>query len=58
MKRAELPRPKPPAVRRFVEAVLALSDEPAPLNVKGYLVASRALEDSRSIPTPRSKRAA
>jgi hypothetical protein len=46
------------AVRPFVEAVLALSDDPRPENVERYLVASRALEDSRSKRTPRSSRAA
>jgi hypothetical protein len=43
----ELPAPELSAVRRFVEAVLALSDDPRPDNVERYLVASRALEDSR-----------
>jgi hypothetical protein len=39
---------KPSAVRRFVDAVLALSDDPRPDNVERYLLASRALEDSSS----------
>jgi hypothetical protein len=46
------PPPEPLAVRRFVEAVLALSDNPLPENVERYLVASRALEDSGSRRTP------
>jgi len=49
---------KPSSVRRFVDAVLALSDDPRPDNVERYLVASRALEDSRSRRTPRTSRAA
>jgi hypothetical protein len=40
--------PEPSAIRWFVEAVLALSDDPQPENVERYLVASTALEDSRS----------
>jgi hypothetical protein len=43
-----VPPPKPPAVRAFVDAVLALSDDPAPGNVERYLIASRALDDARS----------
>jgi hypothetical protein len=46
------------AVRRFVEAVLALSDNSRPENVERYLVASSALEDSRSRRKPRTSRAA
>jgi hypothetical protein len=46
------------AARRFVETVLALSDDPRPENVERYLVASRALEDLRSRREPRSRRAA
>jgi hypothetical protein len=42
------PPPEPSAVHRFVEAVLALSENPRRENVERYLVASRALEDSRS----------
>jgi hypothetical protein len=38
--------PRSSAVRRFVGAVLALSDDPRPENVERYLVASRALERS------------
>jgi hypothetical protein len=46
------------AVRRFVDAVRALSDDAGPENVDHYLVASRALDDSRSSRTPRPSRAA
>jgi len=49
---------EPSAVRRFVDAVLALSDDPRPDNVERYLIESRALEDSRSRRTPRTSRAA
>jgi hypothetical protein len=41
-----LPAPELSAVRRFVEAVRALSDNPRSGHVERYLVASRALEDS------------
>jgi hypothetical protein len=41
------------AAHRFVETVLALSDNPGPENVERYLVASRALEDLRSRREPR-----
>jgi hypothetical protein len=50
--------PEPSAVRRFVDAVLAVSEDPQPENVERYLVASRALEDSRSRRKPRTSRAA
>ena len=50
--------PEPSAARRFIEAVLALSDDPRPENVEEYLVASRALDDSRSRKEPRPRRAA
>jgi hypothetical protein len=46
------------AFRRFAEAVLALSENPGPRNVEQYLVASRALEPSRSSREPRLSRAA
>jgi hypothetical protein len=36
------------AIGRFVAAVLALSDDPAPPNLDRYLIASRRLEDARS----------
>jgi hypothetical protein len=49
---------KPFAIRAFVDAVLALSDDPEPENVERYLVASRALEESRSRKTSRASRAA
>jgi hypothetical protein len=42
-----------PTVRWFIDAVLALSDNPGPENVERYLVASRALEDLRSRREPR-----
>lgn len=35
------------AVRQFVAAVLAFSDDPGPPNLERYLEASRALEESR-----------
>jgi hypothetical protein len=35
---------EPVAIRRFVDAVLVLLDDPQPDNVERYLVASRALE--------------
>jgi hypothetical protein len=50
--------PKPAAVRAFVAAVLALSDDPQPDNVERYLVASDALEESSSRRTPYARRAA
>jgi hypothetical protein len=52
------PPPEPSAVRRFVEAVRALSDDPRPENVERYLLASHALEGPRSKRTPRRSRAA
>jgi hypothetical protein len=45
--------PEPAAVRAFVDAVLALSDDPRPENVERYLVASEVLEESSSRRTPR-----
>jgi hypothetical protein len=50
--------PTPVAVRAFVDAVLALSDDPQPDNVDRYLVASDALEESSSRREPRASRAA
>jgi hypothetical protein len=50
--------PELSAARRFVEAVRALSDNPQPENVERYLVASCALEHSRSRRKPRESRAA
>jgi len=35
------------AFRQFVEAVHDFSDEPDPLNVERYLLASQTLEESR-----------
>jgi hypothetical protein len=35
------------AFRQFVDAVLALSDDPEPANVERYLEASRTLDESR-----------
>jgi hypothetical protein len=55
---AELPTDERSAVRRFFEAVLALSDDPRPENVERYLVASSALENSRSTTTLRASRPA
>jgi hypothetical protein len=46
------------AIRRFVEAVQELSDDPRPENVERYLLASRALEGPGSKGTPRRGRAA
>jgi hypothetical protein len=48
----------PDDVRAFVQAVLALSDDPCPENIKRYLVASRALEETRSSGKSRLSRAA
>ena len=50
--------PEPSAVRRFVAAVLAVSEDPQPENVERYLAASRVLEDARSNRKPRASRAA
>jgi len=47
------PAYRAPAVRRFVEAVQALSANPQPENVERYLIASRALERPRSRRKPR-----
>lgn len=51
MARDQLGRPEEGALRRFVAAVLALSDDPRP-NIERYLAASRELERSRSGPSP------
>jgi hypothetical protein len=45
-------------VRAFIDAVLALLEDPRPENVERYLVASHALEGSRSRRQPRERRAA
>ena len=58
MRPAELPPLESQATRRFVDAVLALSDDPASRNVERYLVASRALESCRSKRKPKSRRGA
>jgi hypothetical protein len=34
-------------IREFVDAVLALSDDPGPANLERYLAVSRELEESR-----------
>ena len=34
-------------IREFVDAVLALSDDPGPANLQRYLAVSRELEESR-----------
>lgn len=44
------------AVERFVEAVVAFSDDPGPANLERYLRASRSLEDSRSRTVSERKR--
>jgi hypothetical protein len=41
--------------RRFVDAVVALSDDPKQTNVERYLEASRALEESRAFATARAQ---
>jgi hypothetical protein len=46
MRRPVLPPPQPDAIRRLVDAVVALSDDPKRANVERYLAASRALESS------------
>ena len=35
------------ALRQFVVAVVAFSDEPGPVNLERYLAASRSLEEAR-----------
>jgi hypothetical protein len=47
MRRARPEPAHPDAVRKLVAAVVALSDDPGPVNVERYLAASRALEESR-----------
>jgi hypothetical protein len=41
------------AVRDFVDAVLALSDDPGPTNLQHYLAVSQKLEESRRRPAQR-----
>ena len=52
MSRAGLTPPERGALQDFVDAVLALSDNPEPANLERYLAASRSLEESRSGQTP------
>ena len=40
------------ALRQFVDAVVALSDEPGPANLERYLAASRSLEEARLETSP------
>jgi len=47
MSRNRPAEPNPAALRDFVDAVVALSDDPGPGNLERYLTASRALDDSR-----------
>jgi hypothetical protein len=47
MTRTELGPSQRNAVREFVDAVLALSDDPGPANLQRYLAVSRELEESR-----------
>jgi hypothetical protein len=47
MTRARLGPPEESAVREFVDAVLALSEDPGPANLERYLAVSRELEESR-----------
>jgi hypothetical protein len=47
MARSQPAPPKPAALQSFVEAVVALSDNPGPENLERYLAASRALDESR-----------
>jgi hypothetical protein len=47
MTRARLGPPDQAAVRQFVDAVLALSDNPGPANLQRYLAVSQELEESR-----------
>lgn len=35
------------ALRQFVDAVVAFSDDPVPANLERYLAASRSLEEAR-----------
>jgi hypothetical protein len=54
MTRVRLASSERSAFRQFVDAVLALSDDPGMANVERYLDASRALEELRSFrQTPR-----
>lgn len=52
MSRSRPAEPDPTALRDFVDAVVALSDDPGRDNLERYLTASRALDESR---TPRGR---
>jgi hypothetical protein len=56
MEHDQLDPPEEGALRRFVAAVLAFSDDPRP-NIERYLAASRELEGLRSRPSPAPERA-
>jgi hypothetical protein len=43
---------QPIDIREFVDAVLALSDDPGPANLERYLAASRELEESQQQAAP------
>jgi hypothetical protein len=58
MKRCPHPPPEPAAIKRFVNAVIALSDNPGRPHVLRYLAASRELEDSRLALKARVRRSA
>jgi hypothetical protein len=47
MTRAGLAPSERNAIRKFVDAVRALSDDPGPANLERYLAASLELEESR-----------
>jgi len=40
---------------QFVDAVLALSDDPRPANLDRYLAASRAVEEARAAARPQRR---
>jgi hypothetical protein len=44
-----------PAFRQFADALVAFSEDPGPANLERYLVASRALEESRGFGQERSR---
>jgi hypothetical protein len=54
MRRAGLGPAERSAVREFVDAVHALSEDPGPANLQRYLAVSRELDESRR---PRESRA-
>jgi hypothetical protein len=54
MTRGGLGQSEQNAVREFVDAVRALSDDPGPANLERYLAVSRELEELRR-PRPRSR---